>query len=236
MAAVDVPFPPLVEARLVGRPNRFVIEATGPDGTLLRAHTNNTGTMRSCLAPGSPVYLSKSDNPKRKLKYTLRAVRVGGVLIGVDTSMPMKAFVSAMSRDGLPEFSGYRVSATEVRVGKASRLDVLLERNGVPAYVELKNVSLQENGKLYFPDAVTTRGAKHLRELMRLREETGTEAYAVFIVQRPDGDALYPADHIDPAFGDTLRAVAARGVVPLAYRAVVTLEGVRLSRRLPVIL
>lgn len=229
-------FPHLLSGRLLQRKNRFVVRVRLEDGEVVEAHTNNTGTMRTCSDPGSQVFLSESANPKRKLKYSLMLVRSGEALVGVDTSLPQKAFVAAVSAGRLPEFHNYRVAGSEVTVAPGSRLDVLLDGPSGPAYVELKNVTLQENGRLYFPDAVTSRGRKHLLELARLVKETGVESYAVFICQRPDGDALYPADHIDPEFAETLRKVATQGVVPLAYRAEVSTTGVALAERLPVVL
>lgn len=228
-------FPDLLPGTLLLRKNRFVVEVRLEGGKVVDAHTNNTGAMRTCSEPGSQVFLSESTNPKRKLKYSLMLVKAGRALVGVDTSLPQKAFVASVSAGALPEFADYRVLRTEVTVAPGSRLDVMLEGPGGPAYVELKNVTLQEDGRLYFPDAVTSRGRKHLLELARLVKE-GAHGYAVFICQRPDGNALFPADHIDPEFGETLRAVAAQGVVPLAYRAELSTEGVSLAERLPVVL
>ncbi len=228
-------FPDLLPGTLIERKNRFVVRVRLEDGNVVEAHTNNTGTMRTCSEPGSQVFLAESTNPKRKLKYSLMLVRSGSTLVGVDTSLPQKAFVAAVSAGLLPEFQNYHVAATEVTVAPGSRLDVLLEGPFGPAYVELKNVTLQEEGRLYFPDAVTSRGRKHLLELARL-VKGGAEGYAVFICQRADGEALYPADHIDPDFGETLRKVAARGVIPLAYRAEVSPAGVILAHRVPVVL
>jgi sugar fermentation stimulation protein A len=232
----DLPFGPLLEGTLLRRTNRFVVEVALADGTVVRAHTNNTGTMRTCSDPGSRVYLSESSNPNRKLKYSLHLVDVGGgQLVGVDTSHPQRLFVEAVNRGRLAPFAGYRVAGTEVVVAPGSRLDVLLD-GPRPAWIELKNVTLCEGGRLYFPDAVTARGAKHLRELARLKAESDCDAFVVFIVQRPDGDGLSPADHIDPHFGETLREVVGQGVVPLAFRAAITPAGSTLVQSVPVLL
>jgi sugar fermentation stimulation protein A len=233
---MDVLFPPLIEARLVVRQNRFVVHAELPGGELVKAHTNNTGRMRTCSDPGSRVFLSKSDNPKRNLKYSLVLVEgPEGALVGVDTSLPGKLFIAAMARHGLPGLESYAVKAMEVTVAPGCRLDVELA-GPRPAYVELKNVTLMENGRLYFPDAVTVRGAKHLRELASLKASRECDAFAVFVVQRSDGAGLSPADHIDPNFGAVLREVATQGVVPLAYRAALTPQGATITEAIPIIL
>jgi sugar fermentation stimulation protein A len=233
---VDVPFPPLLEGTLLARNNRFVVTVRLADGREVAAHTNNTGTMRSCSAPGSTVYLSESTNPSRKLKYSLVLVQeAGGPLVGVDTSLPGKLFVAAMARQGLSGLEDYRVTATEVTVAPGSRLDVLLEGPRGPAYVELKNVTLQEAGRLYFPDAVTARGARHLLELARLRQAGAGEAMVVFVVQRPDGERLFAAEHIDRHFSLVLRDVVGQGVIPLAYRAEISRTGARLHAPIEVV-
>ncbi len=233
---MDVRFPPLLEARLIVRENRFVVQAELPGGKLVKAHTNNTGRMRTCSSPGSRIFLSESSNPKRKLKYSLVLVEgAEGRLVGVDTSLPGKLFEAAMERRGLPELEAYDVEATEVTVAPGCRLDVEL-RGPRPAYVELKNVTLMEQGRLYFPDAVTLRGAKHLRELASLKANRDCDAFAVFIVQRSDGHGLSPADHIDPNFGGVLREVVAAGVVPLAYRVALSPQGATITEAIPIIL
>ncbi len=233
---LDVTFPPLLEAELVQRRNRFVVLACWPDGSIVEAHTNNTGTMRTCSDPGSRIWLSKSDNPSRKLKYSLVLIEASsGGLVGVDTAMPGKLFVAALARRGLAGLEDYRLRRTEVTVAPGSRLDVELE-GPRPAFVELKNVTLVENGRLYFPDAVTARGARHLQELTRLKAAGMADAFAVFVVQRPGGEGLSPADHIDPHFGAVLRDAVRQGVVPLAYRAAVSCEGARIVESIPVIL
>lgn len=233
---MDVLFPQLHEARLIRRPNRFVIHAEFPDGRLVEAHTNNTGTMRTCSDPGSRVWLSESSNPKRKLKYSLVIVEASdGGLVGVDTSMPGRLFVAAMARRGLVGLEAYRVQATEVTVAPGCRLDVELD-GPRPGFVELKNVTLLEEGTLFFPDAVTVRGARHLQELARLKATGNCDTFAIFIVQRPGGEGLSPADHIDPNFGAILRQVVQQGVVALAYRAKVTPRGASLVEPVPIIL
>lgn len=237
---MDLVYENLVKAVWVERKNRFVLDARLADGTVVQAHSNNTGTMRSCNQPGSTVWLEKHDDPKRKLKYSLRLVQAGDVLVGVDTSAPQKVFISAVNRGAIAALKGYSVSATEVTVAKGSRLDVLLEKEAggqpVKGWVELKNVTLQEGGVLYFPDAITERGTKHLLELHKLGKQQGCEAFAVFMVQRSDGTHLSPAKHIDPNFTRVLRRVCRQAVTPLALRVEVSPEGLRFVEEIEVVL
>lgn len=230
---------PLVEGRLLRRYKRFLADIELPDGETITAHTANTGTMLGCCSPGSRVWLSVSDNPKRKYAHTWELVEaVPGVLCGINTLLSNKLVHEAIADGVIPQLRDYAKIRSEVRYGKEnSRIDLLLEpvpEERRPAcYVEVKNVTLVENEVAYFPDAVSARGSRHLRELMHM-VEAGQRAVILFCVQRGDCRELRPADAIDPVYGETLRQAIEAGVEAMAWQAQVTTAGIRLARALTV--
>jgi sugar fermentation stimulation protein A len=159
-----------------------------------------------------------------------------GVLVGINTGLANRLVREGVERGVVAELQGYAAIRSEVRYGKEnSRIDLLLEApDGRRCYVEVKNVTLAEQGRALFPDAVTTRGAKHLRELEEMVRQ-GQRAVIFFCVQRGDAEAMAPADRIDPAYGRALRQALAAGVEALAYQAEVAVAGIDLARRLPVV-
>ena len=189
------------------------------DGRLLTAHVPNTGSMKTCWSPGWKALVSVHDNPKRKLPYTLEMVHNGTSWIGINTFRPNKMVVEAIEEGVIAELGDYSSIKTEHRVGN-SRLDLLLTE-GTPGkgacFVEVKNVTLRgDRGEALFPDAITTRGQKHLRELMKIAETDRT--VMLFVVQREDIQFFSPADTIDPEYGRLLRKAEQSGVEILAYR------------------
>ncbi len=208
------------------------------DGTIVTAHTPNTGSMAGLTRPGSRVWLRDSGNPKRKYPLSWILVEAHpGVLVGIDTGMANQLVREAIETGVITSLQGYQHIRNEVRYGnERSRIDLLLESDDRPrCYVEVKNVTLVENGTAYFPDAVTERGRKHLRELAG-RVAAGERGVIVYCVQRQDAKALRPADHIDPAYGKALRKAVAQGVEAYAWRATVTVKDIRLDTQLPVAL
>ena len=228
--------PNLVEGRLIQRRNRFVAEVE-LDGVAVDAHCANTGSMLGCKAPGSRVWLSPAENPERKLKWTWEIVEaLPGVLVGLHTGRPNGLVEEAIRAGRVAELAAYTAIRREVKYGKEnSRIDLLLEGEGLPpCYVEVKNVTAAvADGVGFFPDAVTERGTKHLREMMEVVREGGRAAL-VFCVQRGDVTEVRPADHIDPVYGRTLRQAMAAGVDVVALRATVTPAEITLTDRLPV--
>lgn len=228
--------PSLVEGRLIQRRNRFVAEVD-LDGQLVEAHCPNTGSMLGCKAPGSRVWLSPAENPERKLRWTWEIVEaLPGVLVGLHTGRPNGLVEEALRAGRVAELAAYTGIRREVKYGQEnSRIDLLLEGEGLPpCYVEVKNVTAAvDNGLGFFPDAVTERGAKHLREMTAVVREGGRAAL-VFCVQRGDVTEVRPADHIDPVYGRTLREAMAAGVDVVALRATVTPAEITLTDRLPV--
>lgn len=232
---------PLVAGALIRRYKRFLADVTLSDGQGVIASCPNTGSMLGCAEPGSPVWLSESDDPSRKHRYTWELVGVrsgpGWVLVGINTGLPNRIVREGIESGVVAELSGYESIRSEVAFGEErSRVDLLLGAEGrPPCYVEVKNVTAAvDDGVALFPDAVSERGAKHLRELARI-VASGARAVQFYCVQRGDVREVRPADAIDPAYGKALREAMAQGVEVLAYRAEVTRRGIRLDTRIPVV-
>lgn len=215
---------------LLRRYKRFLADVELDDGTRLTAACPNTGSMLGCCTPGSRVWLSASDSPTRKYRHTWELVEVGGVLVGINTMLPNRLVREAIAQGVITELDGYSSVRGEVPFGaERSRIDLLLQDPArADCYVEVKNVTAAvAQGIALFPDAVSARGAKHLRELMRLIAD-GRRAVLVYCVQRGDVSEVRPADAIDPLYGRTLREALAAGVEVLAYRAQITSEAINL--------
>lgn len=218
----------LVEGSLVQRYKRFLADVRLPDGSVVTAHCTNTGTMRTCWEPGDRVLLEPADNPTRKLKFTWLACERGPRgWVGVDTGMPNRVVAEAARRDRLPGLQGLCDVRTEVKYGsERSRIDVLAhDREGRRVYIEVKNTTLKVGEGVQFPDAVTERGAKHLRELQGMVRE-GHRAAIAFFVHRTDVAWFDAAREVDPAYAAELDRAAAAGVIvlPLSVRLVTTRE------------
>lgn len=224
---------PLVRGTLIKRYKRFLADVTLDDGTVVTAHTANSGSMMGCCEPGSEVWLSPADNPERKLKWTWELIRIGDGLVGINTSWPNALVAEACAKGLIPEVAGYDTVRREVKYGKNSRIDVLLEKaDGSRCYVEVKNVTLARDGHAEFPDAVTARGAKHLVEMTDMVAE-GHRAVMVYLVQREDCEAFRVAADIDPAYRDALALAMSKGVEAVCWACRVTPEGITVARPLP---
>lgn len=225
---------PLVPARLIKRYKRFLADVTLENGELTTAHSVNTGAMTGVLGAGNRVWLSESDNPARKLKYTWEIVEAKGAMIGINTGMANRLAEEAIRAGTIPELAGYDHIRREVRYGTNSRIDLLLEKDGAPdCYVEVKNVHMKREDSALFPDAVTTRGAKHMEELALLAQ-AGIRAVVLFIVQRDDCTAFAAAEDVDPHYAAMLRQAIAKGVEALCYCCYVAADEIRIHRALPV--
>ena len=215
----------LVPGLLLERYKRFLADVRLADGSVVTAHTTNTGSMKTCWEPGDRVLLERAANPDRKLKFTWLAVERGGGWVGVETGMPNKVVAEAARRDALPRLPGLREVRTEVKYGaERSRIDVLaLDGEGRQVFIEVKNTTLKDRDWGLFPDAVTERGTKHLRELQAMVREGHRAAIALF-VHRTDVDRFDAAREIDPVYAAELDRAAAAGVLvlPLAVRLVTT--------------
>ncbi len=233
----DMEFPaPLLRGRLLQRYKRFFVDIALDSGETITAHTPNTGSLRTCLEPGAESYVSRSDNPKRKLAYTWELVRSGAGLVGVNTALANGLAAEAIQAGRIPALEGYRVLRREVRYGANSRVDLLLEDGPQPpCWVEVKNVSMGREGVAAFPDAVSTRAAKHMAELTA-QVRAGQRAAVLFVVQRMDCRSFQPADDIDPAYGKALRAAVAAGVLALVWQAEVSPQRIDLVAPLALVL
>ena len=226
---------PLASGLLLRRYKRFLADVEMSDGSVVTAHCPNSGSMLGCAAPGSPVLLSRSGNLSRKYPHTWELVHADDCWIGINTSLPNHLVREGIEQGIVSELLGYKLIRQEVCYGsERSRIDMLLEEPGL-CYVEVKNVTLVENGIARFPDAATTRGQKHLRELMAM-VDGGARAVNFFVVQHANATAVTPADAIDPVYGRLLRQAAKAGVELLAYQASVTPEKIILCRSIPVFL
>lgn len=202
-------------------------------------HTPNTGAMTGCAEPGSTVYLREVDNPKRKYRYSWEMTENSrGVMVGVHTGITNTLVREAIEGGVVTELQGYETTRQEVRYGEeGSRIDLLLQghASGHDCFVEIKNVTTCDGaGFGYFPDAISSRASKHLRELMGVVEQGG-RGVIFFCVQRSDVAAVRPADEIDSLYGETLRQAIEAGVEALAYRARVSPAEIILDTQLPVI-
>lgn len=222
---------PLIRGTLIQRYKRFFVDVRLTNGEIVTAHCTNTGSMLGCNEPGSTVYLSLSRNQKRKLAYTWEIIRVRDTWIGINTLRPNRLIAEAILAGAVDELSGYESMRREVRVSAHSRLDLSLHGKQGRCYVEIKNVTLALADAARFPDAISERATRHLRELIRLKRR-GHRAALVFVVQRGDCAFFRPADEIDPEYGRWLRRAARAGVEILPYVATVSRKGIILGRRL----
>lgn len=228
----------LIEGKILKRYKRFLADVELADGEVITAHTANTGSMKTCWEPGWTVLLSYHDNPKRKLKYSLEMTNNEKTWIGINTSIPNKLAKEAIETGVIDELKGYSTVKPEVKYG-SSRIDLLLKDSpeDLPeCYVEIKNVTLKGDGDLVlFPDAVTERGQKHLKELISI-VESGKRAAMLYIVQREDAQSFSPADDIDETYGKLLREAKDKGVEVLCYQCKLSPKEIVINRPLKVIL
>lgn len=223
---------PLFPGRLLRRYQRFLADVELDDGRVVTAHTPNTGSMCQCAVPGKKVLLSRSDNPKRKLAWSWELVRVDGCWADINTHRANRVVEEGLRQDAIEGLTGYTVQP-EYPFGR-SRLDFCLDNGCEQVLVEVKNVTLCCAPKVAcFPDAVTVRGQKHLRELAAA-VNAGWRAVIFFVVQRGKAELFVPADDIDPQYGHLLRWAAGEGVEILAYQTAVTRQEVRLTKQLEV--
>ncbi len=228
--------PVLMPARLVRRYQRFLADVTLPNGAQLTVHCPNTGAMLGCQDPGSKIWLSQSDNPRRKYAHTWELVEIGqGVQVGINTVRSNALVAEALTAGKIAPLAGYREHRREVPIAHG-RLDFLLSGHAEQAdcYVEVKNVTAAvEAGVALFPDARSERATRHVEALMALKT-SGKRAAILFCVQRSDVHAVRPAHEIDPAFSEAVREALAAGVEVYAYGAKVGPAGIDLDTRLAV--
>ncbi len=224
----------LIPATLARRYKRFLADVVLENGDMLTVHVANPGAMTGLDRPFSRVWLSDSNNPMRKLPHTWELVEAdlgsGPELVGVNTVQPNLLVADIIGTGLIPELGGYASLRREVRYGENCRVDFVLEAPGrKPCYVEVKNVHLMRRPRLAeFPDSVTTRGAKHLDQLAAI-VRSGARAITLFIIQIPSADRFAVAKDIDPAYGAAFERARAAGVEMLAWRCLVTVDGIEIA-------
>lgn len=231
--------PPLLKGTLERRYKRFLADVRLENGDRITAHCPNTGSLLGCAEPGFEVWLSHSAKPGRKYPHTWELVKVRGrVTVGINTGRSNRLVEEGLAGGVITRLGGYPRIRREVRFGEEnSRVDLVLEDHGTRprCFLEVKNVTAAvDKGIALFPDAVSARGTRHLRELVRV-VEAGSRAAVCFCVQRSDVGEVRPADDIDPAYGAALREALAAGVEAVAYRARVSPRGIRLTDEVPVV-
>jgi sugar fermentation stimulation protein A len=231
---------PLIPAKLIKRYKRFLADVVLSDGSAITAHVANPGSMLGLMQPGSRVWLSKSDSATRKLPYSWELIEVdfgsGPELVGVNTGHPNKLVGEALERGKIAGLDDYQRIRREVRYGKASRVDFVLERDGRPScFLEVKNVHMMRApGRAEFPDAVTERGAKHLDELAR-EAKGGARSVLLFLVQIGSAESVALARDIDPTYGQAFDRARAAGVEVMALRCRISVDGIEVAGPVPVL-
>ncbi len=230
---------PLLPATLVRRYKRFLADVLLPSGETVTVHCANPGAMTGLNVPGARIWLSKSPNSHRKLPHSWELVEVnlgtGLELVGINTSHPNALAAEAIAAGVIPELAGYAAMRREVRYGANSRVDFLLESSErPPCYVEIKNVHLmREGGLAEFPDAVTKRGAKHLVELSAA-VAAGSRAVMLYLIQIGSARRFKLARDIDPAYGKAFDAARRAGVEAIAYRCLISCDGIEVAQPVPI--
>jgi len=231
---VEMQFPdPLIRGALIRRYKRFLADVELDTGAVVTAHCANSGSMMGVAEPRSEVWLSPARNPERKLRYSWEMIRIGDGLVGIHTGHPNRIVEEAIRAGRIAELAGYDEIRREVRYGKNSRIDLLLESDGrPPCYVEIKSVTLRRDGRAEFPDAVTARGTKHLGELSDV-VAGGGRAVMLYLVQREDCRVFSVAGDIDPAYAAALVAAREAGVEVLCRSCRLTTDAIELDRAVP---
>lgn len=230
--------PALQHATLIQRYKRFLADVVTPEGEHLTLHCPNTGAMTGCATPGDKVWYSTSDNPKRKYAHTWEITETQqGAFICVNTQRANPLVKEAIDAGLIPELMGYSSLKGEVKYGEeGSRIDFMLQADDRPeCYIEVKSVTLADRDNGYFPDAVTLRGQKHLRELMSVAA-AGKRAVLLFAVLHSAIERFSPARHIDPKYAQLLNEAQKQGVEVFAYKAELSADNMTLKSTLPVVL
>jgi sugar fermentation stimulation protein A len=224
---------PLIEGKLIKRYKRFFADVELANGDIVTAHCANTGSMKTCGQPGDTVFVLHAPSPTRKLAYTWELTKTPKGFVGVNTARPNHIVAKAIENQKIPELVGYSEMKQEVKYGANSRIDILLScpKKGL-CYVEVKNTTLLEGDVVLFPDAVSSRGLKHLQELTQMVKE-GHRAVMFYLVNRAEGSHFTPASKIDPAYSKGLKEAVKAGVEILAYRANHSLSGICIGQPLP---
>lgn len=216
-------FEELIHGKLIKRYKRFLADIILDNKEIITAHVPNSGAMTSCIEENCDVWVSFHDNEKRKLKYTLELTKIGENLICTNTNVANKIAVEAINNQTIKELQGYKSLKTEQKYGQNSRIDILLENENEKCFVEVKSVSLRIDDFLAFPDAVTSRGTKHLKELEEM-VKLGHRAVMLYVIQRTDDLPFKLACQIDKKYCETFKEVTKNKVEVLVYQSSINLE------------
>ncbi|MEH6546285.1 MAG: DNA/RNA nuclease SfsA [Sneathiella sp.] len=227
---------PLFRGQLIKRYKRFLCDIELESGEIVTAHVANSGSMMGLKEPGLTVWLSPANNPKRKLQYSWELVEINQGLVGINTALPNGIVAEAISTSKVPALSGYETLRREVKYGENSRIDILLsDSKKADCYVEVKNVTLKRGEKYAeFPDAVTSRGTKHLKELGNMVRD-GHRAVMFYLIQRQDCEGFKLAKDIDPVYAEAFTVARKMGVEILCYDCHITTNNIVLGTAQPVI-
>ena len=221
----------LIHGKLLKRYKRFLADIELDNGEVVTAHCTNTGSMKSCIEIGAEVYLSPTNNPLRKTKFTWEMIKINGDWVGINTNNPNQLAFEAISKHEIPELSGYTEVFREVKWDD-SRFDIMAKNETETCFFEVKNVSMKEGDFALFPDAITLRGRKHLETLIRVKK-AGMRAIMLYIVQRCDVSKFSTAKEIDPEYSETLKKAITNGVEIFVIQAKVTPTSITINKRIP---
>jgi len=226
-----VQFEKLIKGKLIKRYKRFLADIILENGEEITAHVPNSGAMTSCIEENCDVWVTFHDNPKRKLKYTLELTKMGKELICTNTGVANKIAIEAIENKTIKELQGYSSLKPEQKYGEKSRIDILLENANQKCYVEVKSVSLKIEDNLAFPDAVTSRGTKHLNELKTMVEQ-GHRAVMLYVIQRTDNLPFRLACEIDKKYCEAFKEVTKQGVEVLVYQSNINFDKIFIDKKI----
>ena len=223
----------LISGVFIKRYKRFFVDVQ-VEGKIITAHCPNTGSMRGLLKVNNKVWLSKSNNPKRKLKYTLQIIEDNGSKVGVNTHLTNKIVFHGLNNSLIKEFDKSITIKPEVKFGINTRFDFLITKKNFKAFVEVKIVTLSRKSKIAeFPDAITSRGAKHIAELIKAKKK-GYEIYIIFIVQREDCNQFTIANDIDPEYSELLSKALKKNLNILCYDCKFSSKGIKVNKKIKI--
>ena len=222
----------LISGLFVKRYKRFFVDVK-IDKKIVTAHCPNTGSMQGLLIKNNKVWLTKSNDPKRKLKYTLQIIESNGSKVGINTHLTNKIVLDAFKNNKIKNFNALEIK-TEVKFGDNTRFDFLITESNSKKFIEVKNVTLSRTNKLAeFPDAITSRGAKHIDELIKAKNK-GYDIYLMFVIQRDDCDRFSIAKDIDPKYADLLSDAIKKKLNILCYDCKFSPKGIKLNKQIKI--
>ena len=222
----------LISGLFIKRYKRFFVDIK-IDKKIVTAHCPNTGSMQGLLIKNNKVWLTKSNDPKRKLKYTLQIIENNGSKVGINTHLTNKIVLDALKNNKIKNFNALEIK-TEVKFGDNTRFDFLITESNSKKFIEVKNVTLSRTNKLAeFPDAITSRGAKHIDELIKAKIK-GYDVYLMFVIQREDCDQFSIARDIDPKYADLLSDAIKKKLNVLCYDCKFSPKGIKLNKEIKI--